>query len=152
MTYEREIFVFGSNLKGIHGSGAAKFAKDHHGAVMGVGWGLTGNSFALPTVSVPGVQLTNAQMEDAIAAFVKYAFTHQNWKFRLTKVGCGLAGWPEEFISLRFLYATPNVVLINDDGTDCCLASEWYEFQKRRKAHDESQESLDLMDRTELKS
>ena len=43
------IFVFGSNLAGRHGKGAAKFAKDYHGAIYGRGVGLQGTSYAIPT-------------------------------------------------------------------------------------------------------
>ena len=52
---EDEIFVFGSNLKGIHGAGAALFARTHCGAVLGQGEGLQGQSYALPTCDGPGL-------------------------------------------------------------------------------------------------
>ena len=43
------IFVFGSNPEGRHGAGAAKTAHDMFGAQYGVGEGLTGNAYAIPT-------------------------------------------------------------------------------------------------------
>ena len=43
------IFVFGSNPEGRHGAGAAKTAHYQFGAQYGVGEGLTGNAYALPT-------------------------------------------------------------------------------------------------------
>lgn len=46
---EDTIFVFGSNPEGRHGAGAAKVAREQFGAQYGVGEGLTGNSYALPT-------------------------------------------------------------------------------------------------------
>ena len=46
---ENTIFVFGSNPEGRHGAGAAKVAVEKFGAQYGVGEGLTGNTYALPT-------------------------------------------------------------------------------------------------------
>lgn len=43
------VFVFGSNPGGVHGAGAAKTARDMFGAQTGVGEGMTGNAYALPT-------------------------------------------------------------------------------------------------------
>ena len=47
---ENEIFVFGSNLRGMHGSGAARVAMNRFGAVWGKGVGLQGRSYAIPTM------------------------------------------------------------------------------------------------------
>lgn len=134
MKYEREVFVFGSNLKGIHGAGAAKYAHEHHGAKWGKGAGMTGDSFALPTVYVPGKPIRDDQMEAVIGRFVLFAFQHPTWKFRLTKVGCGLAGFPEEFIACRFVGASDNVVLIDDDGKDVMPARLWYQSLFKKEA------------------
>ena len=43
------IFVFGSNIEGRHGAGAAKVAREQFGAIYGQGQGLQGNAYALPT-------------------------------------------------------------------------------------------------------
>lgn len=134
MKYDREIFVFGSNLKGIHGAGAAAYAHKHHGAKWGVGGGMTGESFALPTVYEPGKPIRPDQLEAVIGRFVLFAYQHQNWKFRLTKVGCGLAGFSEDFVALRFVGASDNVVLIDDIGDDVMPARLWYQSLFVRKA------------------
>ena len=46
------IMVFGSNFMGIHGAGSALSARKYFGAQHGVGTGLTGNSYALPTTDL----------------------------------------------------------------------------------------------------
>jgi len=86
------IFVFGSNLDGIHGAGAARFAHDHHGAEMGVGEGLTGSSYALPTKGHRFSHMALDQIETHIAAFVRFAKRNSDLTFALTPVGTGLAG------------------------------------------------------------
>ena len=86
------IFVFGSNLDGIHGAGAAKYARFHHGAKMGVGEGLTGNAYALPTVGHDLARMTLAEIEPHIVRFLEFAKAEPEYTFALTPVGCGLAG------------------------------------------------------------
>ena len=86
------IFVFGSNLDGIHGAGAAAYAHKHHGAVWGVGEGLTGDSYALPTNGHGITKLTLAEIEQNVAAFLQFASIRNYLTFALTPVGTGLAG------------------------------------------------------------
>ena len=43
------IFVFGSNIRGIHGAGAALYARQHCGAICERGVGPQGRSYAIPT-------------------------------------------------------------------------------------------------------
>ena len=86
------IFVFGSNLDGIHGAGAARFAHEHHGAKMGVGEGLTGNSYALPTKGHGITDMTLAQIEWHMVRFLNVARANLELTFPLTPVGTGLAG------------------------------------------------------------
>jgi len=91
------IFVFGSNLAGRHGKGAALYARQKHGAVYGVGEGPTGNSYALPTKDE---KLRTRSLEDiyqSILKFVEYAKS-TNETFLLTPVGCGLAGYKKSDI------------------------------------------------------
>lgn len=86
------IFVFGSNLAGIHGAGAAKYAHEHHGAKWGVGEGLTGRSYALPT---KGYEIENVPWSfvwNSLKTFVEFAKAHPELDFALTPVGTGLAG------------------------------------------------------------
>lgn len=104
-----EIFVFGSNLLGIQGAGAALFAKDHCGAEMGVGEGLTGQSYALPTCSSPGVPLPLELVGACVRHFIDFAVLHPDRSFFLTRVGCGYAGFSDAEIAPFFLDAPSNI-------------------------------------------
>lgn len=92
-------FVFGSNLSGIHGAGAAAYAHKHWGAKWGVGEGLTGRSYALPTKD-HNVQTTLplTRILQAMRALVDCAHDHEDLIFLVTPVGCGLAGLKEETV------------------------------------------------------
>lgn len=109
----QEIFVFGSNLSGIHGAGAARYALQHHGAIMGQGMGLQGNSYALPT---KGVNISFMPLNDNarhVMAFISFAHIRPDLTFRVTRVGCGLAGFKDTEIAPLFRAALelPNVRL-----------------------------------------
>ena len=102
MTNKTEIMVFGSNLSGIHGAGAARYARVHHGAIMGQGSGLQGSSYALPT---KGVNISFMPLTDIgwhVAAFIRFAQIRPDLTFRVTRVGCGLAGFKDEEIAPLF--------------------------------------------------
>lgn len=102
-----EIFTFGSNLSGRHGAGAAKYARLHHGAVPGQGIGLQGTSYALPT---KGVNLSFMSLSDIgrhVMAFISFAKIRTDLTFRVTRVGCGLAGFKDEQIAPLFKEALP---------------------------------------------
>lgn len=86
------IFVFGSNLDGIHGAGAARHALQWHGAVYGHGEGLHGNSYAIPTKGHGITDMTLAQIEPHIERFLDYAKAHPHRDFALTPIGTGVAG------------------------------------------------------------
>ena len=86
------IFVFGSNLDGIHGAGAALYARRKCGAEMGVGEGMTGNSYALPTKGHGITDMTLKQIEVYVARFLDFARNNHDLTFALTPVGTGLAG------------------------------------------------------------
>ena len=101
---EGEIFVFGSNASGQHGGGAARTAADLFGAEWGVGEGLTGQTYALPTME--GL----AAFEQAAARFVAFAGEHPELTFLLTKVGCGIAGHDDDLVKVWFAETSPNVV------------------------------------------
>jgi hypothetical protein len=97
----RRIFVFGSNLLGIHGAGAARAAVVFHGAERGVGTGLTGDSYALPTCKAPGVPLPLDEIVPHTMEFVRFAAANPDMDFLLTAVGCGIAGHkPAEIFAL----------------------------------------------------
>jgi hypothetical protein len=86
------VFVFGSNLAGRHGKGAALDAVNLYGAVRGVSEGMTGHSYALPTKDAALRPLPLADIEAAIVRFLDYAKSNRRDAFLLTPVGCGLAG------------------------------------------------------------
>lgn len=104
---ENEIFVFGSNIQGSHGGGAAWFAYKNLGAEWGVGEGLTGHCYALPTME------GKASMKAAVDRFIDCAKEHPELTFLVTAVGCGIAGYtPQEVAPLfRNALALENVYL-----------------------------------------
>jgi hypothetical protein len=107
-----EIFVFGSNLAGIHGAGAARLAFGRFGAVWGVGIGHQGRSYALPTKDKDIETLSLPEINNHVIDFLEYARNNPQFTFLVTKVGCGLAGWTVEDIAPCFGGETPaNVVL-----------------------------------------
>jgi hypothetical protein len=104
----KEIFVFGSNLRGVHGAGAAKHALQHHGAVWGNGIGIQGNSYAIPTKSMQITTLPLNQIQVFVNEFIDYAKAHPELIFKVTRIGCGLAGYKDEDIAPMFFDAPDN--------------------------------------------
>ena len=92
-----EIFVFGSNLSGSHGGGAARLAYDRFGAVWGQGVGLQGQSYGIPTMH-GGVDAIKPYVDE----FIVFAKGHPEMKFYVTKIGCGIAGFREKEIAPLF--------------------------------------------------
>ena len=84
---DNEIFVFGSNIQGMHGGGAAWYANKHFGAEWGVGEGLTGSTYALPTME------EKSSLQHAVKNFIACARQHPELTFLVTAVGCGIAGY-----------------------------------------------------------
>jgi hypothetical protein len=97
-----EIFVFGSNLAGKHNGGAARIAQEKFSAGSGVGEGATGQSYAFPTLSQKGAKVTKEELKESIGKLIKYANGEPNRMFLVTKVGCGIAGFDEEYMSRLF--------------------------------------------------
>ena len=97
---ENEIFVFGSNIKGLHMGGAARAAYNKFGAEWGNGEGLQGSSYALPTMD--GIDGT----KEAVERFAKFAINHQDLKFYVTAGGCGIAGYTAKEIGPMFKEAS----------------------------------------------
>jgi len=93
---ENEIFVFGSNLEGKHGGGAAKLAMDW-GAVWGKGVGLYGQTYAIPTMQ-GGVETIKPYTDE----FINFAKKHPELKFLVTEIGCGIAGFTVSEIAPLF--------------------------------------------------
>ena len=95
-----EIFVFGSNLQGIHAGGAARMARTNFGAVMGNGVGMQGQSYAIPTMQ-GGVETIKPYVDD----FIAFASQHPELNFLVTPIGCGIAGFEPEDIAPLFAAA-----------------------------------------------
>lgn len=102
------IFVFGSNLAGRHGRGAALYARQQHGAEYGVGVGRTGNAFAIPTKDENIKTLPLDRIQGYVSLFIAYAEGHPELVFEVTKIGCGLAGYQETDIAPLFANAPEN--------------------------------------------
>lgn len=105
------VFVFGSNLAGRHGAGAAKWAVQNRGAVYGRGYGSQGNSFAIPTKDGNLRTLAIDMIEAHVAAFLSFARQAPDMRFYVTPIGCGLAGYTPEQIAPLFHGAPSNVAL-----------------------------------------
>ena len=103
-----EIFVFGSNLAGQHGGGAARLAYNQFGAEWGVGVGLTGQTYAIPTMH-GGVDAIAPYVDD----FIEFARQNSDMKFYVTRIGCGIAGFRDEEMAPLFCEAlnVSNIVL-----------------------------------------
>lgn len=92
-----EVFVFGSNLKGRHGGGAARTAYRRFGAIWGQGEGLQGQSYAIPTMQ-GGIETIKPYVD----RFIEFTKEHNELNFYVTKIGCGIAGFTVEEIAPLF--------------------------------------------------
>ena len=113
---EDTVFVFGSNLAGIHGAGSALHAKRYYGAVQGEGIGRHGNSYAIPTKDKNLRVLPLDQIEQYVYQFIQYAYSNPHLVFEVTRIGCGLAGYKDHQIAPFFSTAPEN----------CLLPELWY--------------------------
>lgn len=104
---DHRIFVFGSNRLGIHGAGAAAYAAEI-GAVHGLGEGISGNTYALPTCSVPGVGLPIHEVRTHVNRFLRFARQFPDKRFFVSEVGCGHAGFKAKDIAPLFASAPMN--------------------------------------------
>ena len=95
--FPNEIFVFGSNLEGMHGGGAALTAYKKFGAVWGQGTGLQGQSYAIPTMQ-GGVETIKPYVDE----FIDFARKHPDLRFLVTPIGCGIAGFKPSQIAPLF--------------------------------------------------
>jgi len=103
-----DIFVFGSNLAGRHGRGAALFARQNHGAIYGRGYGLQGQSYAIPTKDHKLNRLPLESISAWVHVFVRFAEQHPHHAFNVTRIGCGLAGYQDHQIAPMFKDAPIN--------------------------------------------
>jgi hypothetical protein len=109
------IFVFGSNLAGRHGKGAALHARDNCGAKYGKGSGRTGMAYAIPTKGYRLETLPLDRIKRAVEDFIAYAVAHPELRFQVTPIGTGLAGYSHEEIAPMFARAPSN----------CDMPEEW---------------------------
>lgn len=120
------IWVFGSNLAGRHGKGAAKIARVNFRAEYGCGQGRTGHAYAIPTKDKHLGVLPLTQIEQGVAGFLEYARTNPKLNFFVTRIGCELAGYTNEQIAPLFAQAPPN----------CSLPQPWQDtlYPKKQAA------------------
>lgn len=114
------IFVFGSNLRGIHGKGAALVARRMFGAELGVGIGYTGRSYAIPTKDRYIKTLPLSDIKKYVSMFCEFTHNKSDLKFWVTAVGCGLAGYSHKDIAHFF----------TECNTNCIFAESWTQYLK----------------------
>jgi hypothetical protein len=109
----RTIFVFGSNREGRHGKGSALFAKKFHGAIQGHQEGLQGDSYAIVTKELrPWKDPVSLQeIHQGVERFIQFALAHPDLEFKVSALGCGLAGYKPADIAPMFKYHPANVGL-----------------------------------------
>ncbi len=105
---DQPVFVFGSNLAGRHGKGAALYAVKHRGAVYGQGEGLQGNSYAIPTKDERIKTLPLEVIRGHVEGFIAIATARPDLRFQITAIGCGLAGYTPDQIAPMFEGAPAN--------------------------------------------
>ncbi len=103
-----EIFVFGSNLQGMHAGGAARIAYNNFGAIWGQGVGLQGQSYGIPTMQ-GGVETVRPYVNE----FIQFAKDHPELTFLVTRIGCGIAGFTDAEMAPLFekAHSIENVIL-----------------------------------------
>lgn len=109
------IFVFGSNLAGRHGKGAALYARNHRGAIYGQGEGLQGESYAIPTKDERLRPRELSEIATSIRTFVEFSQRNNQLEFEITPVGCGLAGFLQSVIRPLF----------EGVGSNCHFTKDW---------------------------
>lgn len=120
---DKMIFVFGSNLKGRHGKGAALYARDWCGAEQGVGHGPMGTCYAIPTKTDgevgPEYVMPIEQIREYVQTFIQYAKENADKIFMVTRIGCGLSGYTDDQIEPLF----------RDVPDNCLLPGLWLRIQ-----------------------
>lgn len=100
---DNEVFVFGSNLSGIHGAGAARLAYEKFDAEWGIGVGPIGKCYAIPTKDY-GIKrtLSVSEIKLYVDRFMDHTLLFPGNDFLVTEIGCGLAGHSIEDIAPLF--------------------------------------------------
>lgn len=112
----KKVFVFGSNEAGIHGAGAALFARKYHGAIYGQGEGLQGNSYGIPTKDARIRTLPLHIIAVYVRHFKEFAAANPDMTFQVTPIGCGLAGYTPEDIGPMFVGSPSNCIMPPEFG------------------------------------
>lgn len=105
---DNEVFVFGSNLRGAHGSGAARIAYINFGAAYGTGVGHTGQCYAIPTKDAKIETLPLIMIAPFVGLFKDTAAINPKSKYLVTQIGCGLAGYSPKDIAPMFKNSPKN--------------------------------------------
>lgn len=114
----QHIFVFGSNLAGRHGKGAALEARRHWGAVDGSASGIWGHSYGVPTKDWQIKTLSLDRISRSVGQFKLFAHSARSLIFLVTPIGTGLAGYTHAEIAPMFRGSPSN----------CVFVPEWQEF------------------------
>lgn len=117
------IFVFGSNLAGKHGRGAARYAFQHYAARYGDGEGRTGSAYAIPTKDEKLQSRPLGAIRLSVDKFIAYARANPHLTFEVTPIGTGYAGFKHAQIAPMFKDAPKN----------CQLPVQWNEWVGQRK-------------------
>jgi len=118
-----KIFVFGSNIAGRHGAGAASYAYKYLDAKWGVGEGLTGQCYAIPTKDHRVQSRSLEEVKKSVDIFISYAHNHPELTFQVTRIGCGLAGFKDSEIASMFA----------DSPDNCEFDSAWKQWLPTKK-------------------
>lgn len=118
-----QVFVFGSNLAGVHGAGAAAMAREQLGAIDGYGFGPMPSvekprCYAIPTKDQKIRTLPIENIKPFVEQFIMYAWERTDLEFFVTRIGCGLAGYTDKDIAPLFAFAPPNCVLPHGWATE----------------------------------
>jgi len=116
-----KIFVFGSNLAGRHGAGAALEARRKHGAVYGVAEGLMGSAYGIATKDRDLRPRTLDDIKTSVETFLNFARETPELTYQVTRIGCGLAGYQDHQIGPMFADAPSNCEL--PPGWECYRVS-----------------------------
>lgn len=116
-TERPEVLVFGSNLAGRHTGGEALTALRKYGAAYGRAVGLQGRSYAIPVRDEQDKPLPIPLIERYVGAFLRFAATHRELDFRVTRIGVERGGYRDDQVAPLFAHASPN----------CRLPAAWRE-------------------------
>lgn len=109
------IFVFGSNLAGRHGKGAALYARQHFGTIYKQNKKLQENAYAIPTRDKNIITLPIEEIAIRINRFKHFASSNPKLSFYITPIGTGLAGYKQEEIKPLF----------GELPVNCTFSKEW---------------------------